>query len=768
MYCTECGAKLLEGAYFCGECGQIQFKRVVQDAKAKKEDAIAALIDVTKNKLYYTAFRFLKDDAAAEDILQESYIQAFQSLDSLQDENKFISWMTKIIINRCKNYVSIKKNTQFTDFSSLDTEEENYSFEQNIQEDRLEFVPDKNFNYEQLKQGLDQVLDELPDNQRMAILLYYLDEFKVKEVADIMNVSQGTIKSLLNYGRKAIKNKIEELRKQNKSFYFIVPIPFLVWMLKEEVKAQSITPHLVQNVMKGIETSDAVSSAGAVTGLSSKTVVTSGTKGIFSKVLTGILAVTIGTGVIGGGYALSQTIFKQDSNTYEIIEDAVDDFDFAPIAFHYTKIEEGAPFYNPSSQLLDTEVSYYIASVDGKFGILDGNNQWVKPPQYRTLYYNDFGSILFSLTSSETGRDNDYYSDIYNIMHYVSVGSGVLSNFEIKEENGKLKPYVSAMDISAGLSANRKEYDFFDESYAFDGMTFATYEDVWYLIDKLGNCYGPYKMDEIPCYQANVLQNKGWNGRQYVFGFNIGFSFNSMFYAPEKDQYRIYNYDASQKSEHLYDEVSVLSDSWMMAKRDDKTFYIDSDLKEYEFGDLVDVSEPIEDSFYAKKDGKWKFIKAVNKSKKDIKSKNNDSMIEAYKLKVSTFGAWVESEEYSVAEYSLYDINHDGIIELIIKNGTCEADYTYSIYTYANKLFYIGNISASHADLAIDPDGIGIYRNTAHMGVQYVDRIMLEGIKLKEENVMEPTEFPQGQDYIEYESIPYYNYDDDTGFKICA
>lgn len=83
-------------------------------------------------------------------------------------------------------------------------------------------------------------------------------------------------------------------------------------------------------------------------------------------------------------------------------------------------------------------------------------------------------------------------------------------------------------------------------------------------------------------------------------------------------------------------------------------------------------------------------------------------------------------------------------------------------------MFYIGDISASHAYLAIDPDGIGIYRSTAHMGVQNVDRITLEGIKLQEESVMEPIEFPQGQDYIEYESIPYYNYDDDTGFKICA
>ena len=52
------------------------------------------------------------------------------------------------------------------------------------------------------------------------------------------------------------------------------------------------------------------------------------------------------------------------------------------------------------------------------------------------------------------------------------------------------------------------------------------------------------------------------------------------------------------------------------------------------------------------------------------------------------------------------------------------------------------------------------------MGFQNVDRITLKGIKLHEESVMEPTEFAQGQKYIDYEPIPYYNYDDDTGFEI--
>ena len=52
------------------------------------------------------------------------------------------------------------------------------------------------------------------------------------------------------------------------------------------------------------------------------------------------------------------------------------------------------------------------------------------------------------------------------------------------------------------------------------------------------------------------------------------------------------------------------------------------------------------------------------------------------------------------------------------------------------------------------------------MGFQNVDRITLKGIKLHEESVMEPTEFPQGQNYIDYEPIPYYNYDDGTGFEM--
>ena len=120
MFCSNCGNQLKSNSYFCGKCGQIVFFNVVRAAKNKNQDAIALLIQNTQKKLYYTAFRILNDEAAAEDIIQESYIKAFSDLDTLKDENKFNSWLTTIVINRCKNYLSIKKNTHFMDFSQLD------------------------------------------------------------------------------------------------------------------------------------------------------------------------------------------------------------------------------------------------------------------------------------------------------------------------------------------------------------------------------------------------------------------------------------------------------------------------------------------------------------------------------------------------------------------------------------------------------------------------------------------------------------------------
>lgn len=310
MYCMNCGHEVESGSYFCGECDSMIFKNLIEDAKKGKEAALKILIQNTQNKLFYIAYRFVKDSGVAEDLVQETYIHGFKKLDSLQEPENFFGWITSSLIHRCKNYMTTKKNTKIIDFSSLEDSEDNLDFEDTIMEERMEFVPDKNFNYEQLKKGLDQVLNELPDNQRMALLLYYLDEFKVKEVSTIMGISQGTVKSLLNYGRKAIKEKIEELRRQNKSFYSIAPIPFLVWALKEEVKAQSLSPYLVQNVIKNVGVSRLSSSS---TSIATKGMLSIGGKTLSAKVIAGLTALVIGAGSIGG-YTLSQMVFKGTEN----------------------------------------------------------------------------------------------------------------------------------------------------------------------------------------------------------------------------------------------------------------------------------------------------------------------------------------------------------------------------------------------------------------------------------------------------------------------
>ncbi|MDB7987393.1 hypothetical protein PND93_07345 [Faecalicoccus pleomorphus] len=132
-----------------------------------------------------------------------------------------------------------------------------------------------------------------------------------------------------------------------------------------------------------------------------------------------------------------------------------------------------------------------------------------------------------------------------------------------------------------------------------------------------------------------------------------------------------------------------------------------------------------------------KYIKIENKS--ENKTADNSKILKAYKDEVNKFARKIETDEISVAEYFLYDIDHDGIIELIIKGGTCEADYAYTIYTYSNQLVEIGKTPASHSALEVDPDGVGIYRNTAHIGAQHIERLIIDDYEIKEEKVMEST-----------------------------
>lgn len=224
----------------------MNFSDLIEKARYKDEKAIEELFKCTSKKGYYVALKYLKNKEDAQDILQDAYVSALSKLDSLKDPEKFDKWLYQIIANKAKNYLVKNKPLLFEQLEKDD--EDAISFEETIQDDTLEFQPKENCDYQELKKALKVLIDELPDDQRMCLLMYYFEELSINEIAESLELNTNTIKSRLNYARKKIKEKVEELQKKGTHLYGIAPIPFLLWMLQEEAQAIS-APHISINFL---------------------------------------------------------------------------------------------------------------------------------------------------------------------------------------------------------------------------------------------------------------------------------------------------------------------------------------------------------------------------------------------------------------------------------------------------------------------------------------------------------------------------------------
>lgn len=174
-------------------------------------DAMTQMYNTFHDDLRYYIYKTVHDPELADDLTQDTFMEILQCIGSLQEPAAFVTWSRQIAFRRCTAY--FKKHHDLL----ADEDEEGYSIFDTIAEDRTEFIPDEALDREDLKQTIHAIIDALPQEQRSAIVLHYLDEMSVAEIAKIQNTSEGTVKSRLNYGRKAIRKSVEEYEKDRKS-----------------------------------------------------------------------------------------------------------------------------------------------------------------------------------------------------------------------------------------------------------------------------------------------------------------------------------------------------------------------------------------------------------------------------------------------------------------------------------------------------------------------------------------------------------------------
>jgi RNA polymerase sigma-70 factor (ECF subfamily) len=189
---------------------------LVKRAKSGDYQAFDLLVLKYQSRLISTAFKFVKDVQIAEDIVQDSFIKAFNALESFREDSSFYTWIYRITVNTSKNFLVSKKRKSELLNSDL-SEEASYEVEP------VEtYSPEDLLQATQLKKVITETIDQLGEDTRTALTLRELDGLSYEQIADVVNCPVGTVRSRIFRGREVIDEAISQYKQDNKTKYLEV------------------------------------------------------------------------------------------------------------------------------------------------------------------------------------------------------------------------------------------------------------------------------------------------------------------------------------------------------------------------------------------------------------------------------------------------------------------------------------------------------------------------------------------------------------------
>ena len=212
-----------------------QLRELVEQGRRGDPQARETLVRLAQNKVYYHCKKMLKKEEDAQDAAQDVLIAMLTGLDKLKEPAAFWGWVNGITANRCRHLLSAP-HTEW----QIPESEEGDSLLDSVEDLDETLVPEKALDNEETRRMILDLVDALPPEQRMCVLFYYYDEMSVREIAQAMDTSEGTVKSRLNYARKSIKAGVEDYERKGVKLYSVSPILLLLYFLRREAEGTAL------------------------------------------------------------------------------------------------------------------------------------------------------------------------------------------------------------------------------------------------------------------------------------------------------------------------------------------------------------------------------------------------------------------------------------------------------------------------------------------------------------------------------------------------
>lgn len=180
-------------------------------AAAREGDVVAInqLIKLWQKRIYNFALKYFNDHDMAMDVTQKTFISMNKNLPKLKDEKSFKPWLYRIASNYCHEEIRRQHKKWVFPFMKVQKEKDQRQIADAAQVGHLG-DPEKSLGNNEIKDLLKKALNTLPEEQRMVVIMKEYEGLKIREIAEVMNISENTIKSRLYYALGSLKQCLDQ------------------------------------------------------------------------------------------------------------------------------------------------------------------------------------------------------------------------------------------------------------------------------------------------------------------------------------------------------------------------------------------------------------------------------------------------------------------------------------------------------------------------------------------------------------------------------
>jgi RNA polymerase sigma-70 factor (ECF subfamily) len=184
---------------------------LLQRAAKGDQNAQGKLVQLWYKRIYNFGFKFFLDHDLAMEVAQKTFISMCRNLPSLQDLGKFKAWLYKIAMNYCREEIRRRQTNRSTPVDKVWNVESEQSPRWEMSRNRTD-DPDRQYQRNEVADILHAALMAINEDQRAVVIMKEYEGLKFREIAEVLNISENTVKSRMYYGLESLKRILE---KQN-------------------------------------------------------------------------------------------------------------------------------------------------------------------------------------------------------------------------------------------------------------------------------------------------------------------------------------------------------------------------------------------------------------------------------------------------------------------------------------------------------------------------------------------------------------------------